>query len=77
MTDHDALRQDLGVLALGKLDEHERRPILAHADECPECGAELDDFLAIAALLWSGESLSKVPGDARCSTRLAEIVSGT
>ena len=49
--EHDALRESLGVLALGRLDERERRPVLAHADACPECGALLDDFLEMAALL--------------------------
>lgn len=49
--EHDALREDLGVLALRMLDEDERRAVLAHADECPECNAELDDFLEITALL--------------------------
>ncbi len=50
-TEHDVLRVNLGVLALGKLDECERRVVLEHVDECRECRAELDDFLSIAALL--------------------------
>jgi hypothetical protein len=45
------LRESLGVLALGKLSVGEGRPIMAHADECPECGAELDDLLEVTALL--------------------------
>jgi len=49
--EHDSLRESLGLLALGALDDHERRPVLRHAEECPECGAEFDDFLEIAALL--------------------------
>jgi anti-sigma factor RsiW len=49
--EHDVLRVNLGVLALGKLDGRERRVVLEHADECPECRAELDDFLSIAELL--------------------------
>jgi len=49
---HDALRVGLGALALGMLEADERRAALQHADECPECSAELDDFLELAALLW-------------------------
>jgi anti-sigma factor RsiW len=49
--EHDVLRLGLGVLALGKLDGYERRAVQAHVDGCPECGAELDDFLSIVALL--------------------------
>lgn len=49
--EHDAIRESLGFLALGKLAEHERRPVLDHADGCPACSSELDAFLEIAALL--------------------------
>ena len=49
--EHEVLRTSLGALALGMLDEDERWAILQHADECPECNAELDDFLELAALL--------------------------
>ncbi len=48
---HDAIRESLGALALGMLDDEEQRAILHHADACPECSAELDDFLELAALL--------------------------
>ena len=48
---HDALRESLGALALGLLDDEEKRAVLHHADACPECSAELDDFLELAALL--------------------------
>ncbi|HEV7648493.1 MAG TPA: hypothetical protein VGP26_10055 [Actinophytocola sp.] len=51
---HEVFRESLGVLALGKLDPDDGRPVLEHADECPECSAELDDLLEIAALLSPG-----------------------
>jgi anti-sigma factor RsiW len=50
-TEHQALRTSLGALALGMLAADERWTVLQHADECPECNAELDDFLELAALL--------------------------
>jgi anti-sigma factor RsiW len=49
--EHEVFRESVGALALGMLDEDERWAVLAHADECPECSAELDDFLELAALL--------------------------
>ena len=49
--EHDAIRESLGFLALGKLAEHERRAVLDHADGCAACSAELDAFLELAALL--------------------------
>jgi hypothetical protein len=50
-TEHEALRTSIGALALGMLDVDEQWAVLQHADECPECSAELDDFLELAALL--------------------------
>jgi hypothetical protein len=65
--EHDAMRESLGFLALGKLAEHERGPVLDHADGCPDCSAELDAFLELAALLR--------PGPARDATSAAPEVS--
>jgi hypothetical protein len=53
-TEHEALRTSIGALALGMLDVDEQWAVLQHADECPECNAELDDFLELAALLKPG-----------------------
>lgn len=62
---HDALRTSLGALALGMLEADEERAVLQHADECPECNAELDDFLELAALLRPAATPDLEPGLAR------------
>jgi len=65
-TEHEALRTNLGALALGMLDDaDERWAVLEHADECAECNAELDDFLELAALLRPAAAPDPEPGLAR------------
>jgi hypothetical protein len=63
--EHEALSTSLGALALGILEENERWAVLQHADECPECNAELDDFLELAALLRPAALRDLDPGLAR------------
>lgn len=63
--EHDTLRTSLGALALGMLDADEQFAVLQHADECPECNAELDDFLELAALLRPAAVSDFEPGLAR------------
>lgn len=62
---HDAFRMSLGALALGMLEADERQAVLQHADECPECSAELDEFLELAALLRPAAVPDLEPGLAR------------
>lgn len=60
-SEHEAFRESVGALALGMLDEDERWAVLAHADGCPECGADLDDFLELAALLRPAAAAHREP----------------
>ena len=44
-------RGDLGVEALGRLDEPARTALLAHLDGCADCRAELRELTSVAAML--------------------------
>lgn len=44
-------RQQLGMLAGGLLDEHERLALQAHLDGCAQCRAELAEIAPVARLL--------------------------
>ncbi|QRY63477.1 anti-sigma factor [Gordonia sp. PDNC005] len=41
----------LGALAVDAVDDVERRRLLRHVDDCPSCGAELDNLRQAAAML--------------------------
>ena len=51
MDDHNAIRELLGAHALNAVDPHEADLVASHVDHCPDCRAELDQHLAVAALL--------------------------
>ncbi|MEJ9078958.1 anti-sigma factor [Gordonia malaquae] len=41
----------LGALAVDAVDDVERRRLLRHVDDCPSCGAELDNLREAAAMM--------------------------
>lgn len=49
--EHGALRESLGVYAIGKADAGERRTIREHLNRCPDCRHELAELVAAVGLL--------------------------
>ena len=49
--DHEAIEHLLGAYALNAIEPHEAALVEAHVARCPECKAELDQHLEVAALL--------------------------
>lgn len=51
MTDHRAVREELGAYALGALEPRERGAVEAHLRECPACREEVARLAALPGLL--------------------------
>ncbi len=49
--DHEAIEELLGAYALNAVEPRESVLIEAHVARCPECKAELEQHLEVAALL--------------------------
>jgi hypothetical protein len=46
-----AWQEDIGALAIGRLDDDARARLEAHLESCPICRADVDDLSTVAALL--------------------------
>lgn len=47
----DEIEESLPAMALGALDEHERRDVKAHMDACPNCREQYARYLEVSRLL--------------------------
>lgn len=51
MSEHDRIRELLALAAAGALDDAEATRVARHAEDCPECEAELNRWHALAGTL--------------------------
>lgn len=58
---HDSIRELLAVYALDALDVEESTEVEAHVSTCAECREELDEHLAVAALMGAQSVEADVP----------------